>query len=36
MDDDVFWDLLDTLDWRHEGDDDRVVAPVVRALKPVD
>ena len=32
MDDDTFWGLLDKLDWRHQGDDDRVVAPVVRAL----
>lgn len=32
MDDATFWGLLDKLDWRHEGDDDRVVAPVVRAL----
>jgi len=33
MDDDAFWGLLDKLDWRHEGEDERVVAPVIRALK---
>lgn len=32
MDEGTFWSLLDKLDWRQEGDDDRVVAPVVRAL----
>lgn len=32
MDEATFWGLLDQLDWRHEGEDDRVVAPVVRAL----
>lgn len=32
MNDSTFWRLLDKLDWRHQGDDDRVVAPVVEAL----
>lgn len=33
MDDATFWSLIDRLDWRHEGDDDRVVMPVVKALR---
>ena len=33
MDDATFWSLIDRLDWRREGDDDRVVAPVVKALR---
>ena len=32
MDDATFWGLLERLDWTHEGDDDRVVAPLVKAL----
>jgi hypothetical protein len=32
VDDGAFWLLIDRLDWRHEGDDDRVTAPVVKAL----
>lgn len=32
MNEATFWALLDKLDWRHEGNDDRVVAPVVHAL----
>jgi hypothetical protein len=32
MDDATFWGLIDLLDWRHEGDDDRVVKPVVDRL----
>lgn len=32
MNDSAFWRLLDELDWRHQGDDDRVVAPVIAAL----
>lgn len=35
MDDRTFWSLIDRLDWRHEGDDDRVLAPVVKALASV-
>lgn len=27
-----FWRLIDRLDWTHQGDDDLVVAPVVKAL----
>ena len=32
MDDATFWDLIDLLDWRHDGDDDRVVKPLVDRL----
>jgi hypothetical protein len=32
MDDTTFWSLIDRLDWHAEGDDDRVVAPLVKAL----
>jgi hypothetical protein len=32
MDDATFWGLVERLDWTHEGDDDRVVAPLVKAL----
>lgn len=32
MDDAAFWDLIARLDWSHEGDDDRVVEPVVAGL----
>ena len=32
MDDGAFWGLIATLDWQHEGDDERVVEPVVKAL----
>ncbi len=32
MNDSTFWRLLDELDWNQQGDDDRVVAPVVEAL----
>ena len=32
MDDATFWGLIERLDWTHEGDDERVVAPLVKAL----
>jgi hypothetical protein len=32
MDDSTFWDLIGRLDWSAEGDDERVVAPLVKAL----
>jgi len=32
MDDPTFWALISKLDWTHEGDDARVVEPVVVAL----
>jgi uncharacterized protein DUF4240 len=32
VDDATFWGLIDKLDWQHEGDDDAVVEPLVRAL----
>ncbi len=32
MDDATFWGLIGRLDWTKEGDDDRVVAPLVKAL----
>lgn len=32
MDDDVFWGLIDRLDWAHKGDDQRIIEPVVGAL----
>ena len=32
MNDSTFWRLLDELDWDQQGNDDRVVAPVLRAL----
>jgi hypothetical protein len=38
MNEDVFWALIATLDWKQTGDDDAVIAPVVRALaeRPVE
>jgi hypothetical protein len=32
VDDAAFWGLIDLLDWRHDGDDERVVKPVVDRL----
>ena len=32
MDEAAFWELIGRLDWRHDGDDDRVVKPVVDGL----
>jgi hypothetical protein len=32
MDDTTFWGLIGRLDWRAEDDDERVVAPLVKAL----
>ena len=32
MEDAAFWSLIDKLDWKHEGDDDKVIRPVVNAL----
>jgi hypothetical protein len=32
VDDARFWELVSALDWKHEGDDDNVVEPVVKAL----
>ena len=32
MDDATFWGLIERLDWTHEGDDEKVVAPLVKAL----
>ena len=32
MDETDFWRLIALLDWRHEGDDDKVVEPLVKAL----
>ncbi len=32
MDDATFWGLIERLDWTYQGDDDRVVAPLVKAL----
>jgi uncharacterized protein DUF4240 len=32
VDDATFWGLIDLLDWRHDGDDDRVLKPVVDRL----
>jgi predicted DNA-binding WGR domain protein len=32
MDDDGFWDILSRLDWKKQGDDDKVLAPAVKAL----
>lgn len=32
MDDDTFWGLIGRLDWSAEGDDERVVAPLVKEL----
>jgi hypothetical protein len=32
MEDATFWGLIDRLDWSAEGDDERVVAPLVKAL----
>jgi hypothetical protein len=32
LDDAAFWDLIAKLDWSGEGDDDKIVEPVVEAL----
>jgi predicted DNA-binding WGR domain protein len=32
MNDDVFWSLISLLDWRQAGDDEAVMAPLIRAL----
>jgi hypothetical protein len=32
VDDETFWALIDLLDWRHDGDDERVVKPLVERL----
>lgn len=32
VDETTFWEFIAKLAWKHEGDDDKVVAPVVRAL----
>ena len=32
MNDERFWQLIARLDWSHEGDDEKVVAPVIDAL----
>jgi Protein of unknown function (DUF4240) len=32
VDDETFWDLIAQLDWRHDGDDERVVKPLVERL----
>jgi hypothetical protein len=32
MDDATFWGLIERLDWSHEGDDEKVVASLVKAL----
>ena len=32
MDDAAFWGLIDHLDWGHDGDDERVIKPVVDRL----
>jgi hypothetical protein len=32
VDDTEFWRLIATLDWRHKGDDDKVVEPLVQTL----
>jgi hypothetical protein len=32
VDDATFWELIDLLDWRREGDDDRVIKPLVDRL----
>jgi len=32
IDEDIFWSIIAQLDWRHAGDDERVLAPAVAAL----
>jgi hypothetical protein len=32
VDESTFWGVIDRLDWKHEGDDEAVVAPLVAAL----
>lgn len=32
MNDGEFWSLIDKLAWKHEGDDEKVIRPVVNAL----
>jgi len=32
MDDATFWGLIERLEWAHEGDDDRIVEPLVKHL----
>jgi Protein of unknown function (DUF4240) len=36
MDEATFWALIDALDWSHEGDDEAVVEPVVKALEAME
>lgn len=33
MDEDKFWLYIDALDWKYEGDDDKVIAPVIKLMK---
>lgn len=28
----TFWDIIDLLDWKHEGDDEKVIQPVIKYL----
>jgi hypothetical protein len=32
MREDAFWSIIEQLDWKHEGDDEKVLAPAVKAL----
>ena len=32
IDEDTFWSIISQLDWRHAGDDERVLAPAIAAL----
>lgn len=32
MDEDVFWSIIDCLDWSNEGNDDKVIEPVIKKL----
>jgi Protein of unknown function (DUF4240) len=32
LEDEIFWNLIDQLDWNNEGDDTAVVAPLINAL----
>ena len=32
IDEDTFWSIISQLDWRHTGDDERVLAPAIAAL----
>lgn len=36
MNEKEFWKIMDKADWKHQGDDDAVLAPVIDALSKLD